>query len=58
MDKKIELLYDNYRDYHYAHTAQQEVEEMRRAATYKGAAITAAAFIANETARLTMRSRK
>ena len=58
VDKKIEVIYDNYRDNLYAQNAQEEVETLRRTATYKGAAITAATFIANEVARLTMRSRK
>lgn len=58
VDKKIEVIYDNYRDSLYAQNAQQEIEGLRRTATYKGAGITAAAFIGNEFARLTMRSRK
>lgn len=56
VDKKIQVLYDNYSDNLYAKNAQQEVEAMRRSATYKGASITAAAFIGNEVARLTLRS--
>lgn len=56
VDKKIQIIYDNYRDNHYARTAQQEVETMRRKATYTGAGITSAAFIGNEIARLTLRS--
>ena len=56
VDKKIEVLYDNYRDNLYAKNAQQEVEAMRRKATYTGASITAAAFISNEVARLSLRS--
>ena len=58
VDKKIQVLYDNYRDNLYAKNAQQEVEGMRRQATYTGAAITASAFVGNEVARLTLRSRK
>jgi hypothetical protein len=56
VDKKIQVLYDNYRDNQYAKNAQQEVEGMRRKATYTGAGITASAFIGNELARLTLRS--
>ena len=58
VDKKIQVLYDNYSDNLYAKNAQQEVEALRRKATYTGAGITAAAFIGNEVARLTLRSRK
>lgn len=58
VDKKIQVIYDNYRDNLYAKNAQQEVEAIRRKATYTGAGITAAAFIGNEVSRLTLRSRK
>ena len=37
---------------------QQEVEAMRTNAYYLGGGITTAAFVANEFARLSMRSRK
>jgi len=56
VDKKIQVIYDNYRDNLYAKNAQQEVEAIRRKATYTGAGITAASFIGNEVARLTLRS--
>ena len=58
VDKKIQVLYDNYRDNLYAKNAQQEVEALRRKASYAGAGITATAFIGNELARLSLRSRK
>ena len=58
VDKKIQVLFDNYQDNLYAKNAQQEVEAIRRKAAYTGAGITAAAFIGNEVARLTLRSRK
>lgn len=58
VDKKIEVLYDHYRDNLYAKNAQQEVEAIRRKATYAGAGVTVTAFVANEVARLTLRSRK
>lgn len=56
VDKKIQIIYDNYRDNTYAKNASEEVEALRRKATYTGAGITASAFIANEVARLTLRS--
>ena len=52
------MLYENYRDNLFAKNAQQEVEAMRRKASYTGAGITAAALLGNEVARLTLRSRK
>ena len=58
VDKKIKVLYDNYKDNLYAKNAQQEVEGLRRNAVQLGAGITTLAFIGNEAARLTMRSRK
>jgi len=58
VDKKIAILYDNYRDNTYAENAQKEVEAIRKSATVWGAGITTGAFVANEFARLTMRSRK
>lgn len=58
VDKKIQVLYDNYRDNLYAKNAQQEVEGLRRRAVQLGAGITTLAFVGNEAARLAMRSRK
>jgi ribulose 1,5-bisphosphate synthetase/thiazole synthase len=58
VDKKIQVLYDNYRDNLYAKNAQQEVEGLRRRAVQLGAGISTLAFVANEAARLAMRSRK
>jgi hypothetical protein len=58
VDKKIQILFDNYNDNAYAKNAQLEVEALRRKATYTGAGITVSAFVANEVARLTLRSRK
>ena len=57
-DKKIAIIYDNYKDNLYAKNAQQEVVAIRTRATYMGAGISTAAFVANEVARLSMRSRK
>ena len=58
VDKKIRVIYDNYRDSLYAKNAQQEVEGLRRSAVYLGAGISTVAFLGNEAARLAMRSRK
>jgi hypothetical protein len=58
VDKKIRVLYDNYKDSLYAKNAQQEVEGLRRKAFKLGAGISTAAFVGNEIARLSMRSRK
>lgn len=57
-NKKIQIVYDNYRDSLYAKNAQQEVEAMRTKATKLGAGITTAGFVANEIARVSLRSRK
>ena len=58
VDKKIQVIFDNYKDNFYAKNAQQEVEDLRRKAVKLGAGISTAAFVGNEMARLTMRSRK
>jgi t-SNARE complex subunit (syntaxin) len=58
IDKKLAILYDKYRDRHFAANAQKEVEDIRRTALKVGAATTAGAFILNEVSRLSMRSRK
>ena len=58
VDKKIQILYDNYRDNTYARDAQKEVDQLRTSASKYGLAITTAAFLANEVARMSMRSRK
>jgi hypothetical protein len=57
-DKKIQVIFDNYKDNFYALNAQQEVEDLRRKAVKLGAGISTAAFVGNEVARLSMRSRK
>jgi hypothetical protein len=58
VDKKIQVLFDNYKDNLYAKNAQQEVEQLRRKAVKVGAGISTVAFVGNEMARLSMRSRK
>lgn len=58
VDKKIKIIYDNYRETPYAKFAQLEVEQIRNSAAKYGMGITVSAFVANEFARMTMRSRK
>jgi ribose 5-phosphate isomerase len=58
IDKKLSILFDKYRDRDFAANAQKEVEQIRRKALTIGAGSTAAIFVVNELARLTMRSRK
>ena len=58
IDKKLSILFDKYRDRDLAANAQKEVEEIRRKALNLGAGTTAAIFVLNELARLSMRSRK
>jgi len=58
IDKKLSVLFDKYRDRDFAANAQKEVEEIRRRALNLGAGSTAAIFVLNELARLSMRSRK
>jgi len=58
IDKKLSLLFDKYRDRDFVANAQKEVEDIRRKALKIGAGSTAAIFVLNELARLSMRSRK
>ena len=58
VDKKIQILYDNYKENTYAKNAQQEVESYRNQAFTLGAGISTAAFVGNEFVRLTHRSGK
>ena len=58
VDKKIQVIYDNYKDNIYAKNAQKEVQQTRRHALKVGATISTMAFVGNEVARLSMRSRK
>jgi hypothetical protein len=58
IDKKLSLLFDKYRDRDFVANAQKEVEDIRRKALNVGAGSTAAIFIVNELARLSLRSRK
>ena len=58
IDKKLSLLFDKYRDRDFVANAQKEVEDIRRKALNVGAGSTAAIFVLNELARLSLRSRK
>ena len=58
IDKKLSVIFDKYRDRDFAANAQKEVEVIRRKALQLGAGSTAAIFVLNELARLSMRSRK
>ena len=58
VDKKLAIIFEQYKDRDFAANAQKEVEDIRRKAYRVGAITTGAAFVLNEAARLTMRSRK
>jgi len=58
VDKKIKVLYDHYKETPFVRDAQHEVEEIRNSATNWGLGITTGAFVGNELARMSMRSRK
>ena len=57
-DKKLSVIFDRYKDNEFAASAQKEVEDIRRKALTVGAVTSGGAFVLNELARLTMRSRK
>jgi len=56
VDKKIQVIFDNYKDNIYAKNAQKDVEKTRRKALGIGATLSTMAFVGNEVARLSMRS--
>jgi len=58
IDRKVNVIFDKYRDNHYAYTASEDVEAIRKKALNTGAAITTFAFLANEFVRVSFRSRK
>ena len=58
LDRKIQVIYDNYHDSFFAANTQKDVESLRRQANKYGAAITTLAFVGNEFVRVTARSRK
>lgn len=57
-DKKIEIIYDNYKNNLSARNAQEEVEALRNRAYGLGAGISTLAFTLNEFSRMSLRSRK
>mmetsp|Transcript_17828 Transcript_17828/g.30241 ORF Transcript_17828/g.30241 Transcript_17828/m.30241 type:complete len:86 (+) Transcript_17828:3-260(+) len=56
VDKKIQVLYDNYKDNLHAVNAQKEVESMRNRARFVGVGITTSVFVVNELFRIAYRS--
>ena len=58
IDRKIQVLCDNYADNHYAKEAQKDVQNMRTRANQIGVGITTLAFVGNEFVRISARSRK
>ena len=58
VDKKIQVLYDNYKERSFARNAAKDAAQLRTSASNWGLGITLSAFVANEFTRMTMRSRK
>ena len=58
VDRKIQVLFDNYKERSYASNAAKDVAQIRTSARNVGVGVTLGAFIANEFTRMTMRSRK
>ena len=58
VDKKAQLLFEQYWDSEYVCNSQRDIEQFRNRASMFGLATSVAAFGLNEVARLTMRSRK
>ncbi len=58
VDKKVSTIFDNFKDKSYAREAQADIQRMRNKASNVGLGITTGAFVLNEAARMTMRSRK
>ena len=58
VDQKLAILFDNYKDRQYARDAQRDVDTIRTKAKNWGLGITTGAFVLNEVARMSMRSRK
>jgi hypothetical protein len=56
VDRKIQVLCDNYRDNHYAKEAQKDVQAMRTKANQIGVGATTLAFVGNELVRISNRS--
>ena len=57
VDQKLSIIFDRYKDRDFAANAVKEVEQIRRKAMLIGAMTSGFAFVGNEVARLTMRSR-
>ena len=58
VNRKLSLIYDNYQEKSYAREAQKDVEGLRNKASNLGLGITLGAFVLNEVARMSLRSRK
>lgn len=57
VDKKLQVLFDKYKDRDFVANAQKEIEQFRTKSLLIGAGITGSAFFLNEVVRLTKRSR-
>jgi hypothetical protein len=58
VDKKVSILFNNYKEKAYAREAQLDIESFRNKASNLGLAVTTGAFVLNEVVRMSMRSRK
>jgi hypothetical protein len=58
IEEKIQILYDRYNDRASVADAALDIEATRRKALLTGASVSGGIFVANEIARLTMRTRK
>jgi len=58
VDRKVSTIFDNYKDRAYAREAQADIEAIRNRASNLGLAMTTGAFVLNEVARMSMRTRK
>ena len=58
VDRKVSILFENYRDKAYAKDAQREIEDIRNRASNVGLGMTTGAFILNEAVRMSSRTRK
>jgi len=56
VDRKAQIIWDNYNDNKFADTVQKDIEKIRKNANLKGAALTGSLFLLNEAARLSFRS--
>lgn len=58
VDRKVSVLFDNYKDKAYARDAQADIARIRNRAANVGLGVTTGAFVLNEVIRMSMRSRK